>query len=81
MSHMSTVYADVRLEAQRQLQTAAAMIVASITDVATRMHVAMRFADIFAWGDNEFNRSAFLGCCGIDVVHAGTSYLTVPEEF
>ena len=74
------VYSEVRLEAQRNLQTAAAMIVAAITDVATRTQVAMRFADIFAWGDNSFKRAEFLLCCGVDEIHMRSSYFTLIEE-
>lgn len=80
MTPTTTVYMDVKLEAQRQLQSATAMIVAAITDVATRTHVAMRFADIFAWGDNEFIRSTFLACCGVEEQHMGSSYIQLIEE-
>ena len=74
------VYTDALLEAQRNIQTHIAMVVASIVDVATRQYVALRFADILSWGDGQFSRAAFLACCGVDEAHMGSSYITLAEE-
>ena len=73
------VYTDVLLEAKRNLHTAIAVVVATISDKEIRQRVALSFADMLGWGDNEFNRPVFLACCGVED-RTPSPYFTLVEE-